>query len=346
MNYKLFGRTGLRVSELCLGTMTFGTEWGWGSEYDSAKQVFEAYANAGGNFIDTANRYTEGSSEKYIGEFVASDRDHFVLATKYSLFDRKGDPNFSGNHRKNMIRSLETSLKRLKTDFIDIFYLHVWDFTTPIEEIMRAMDDLIKQGKIQYIAISDTPAWVIAKAQMLAEWKNWTAFAGLQVEYSLLQRTPERDLIPMAGHFGMALTPWAPLAGGALSGKYLGTQPQSGRVLPESARRSERSNQIAAKVVEIAKEAGMAPSNVALNWCRQSYPICIPIVGARTAIQLEENMACLQNPLSHHQMEELNAISAIELGFPHEFLASENVRKVVLGETQDLIQNHRGLFLP
>lgn len=346
MKYKLFGRTGLRVSELCLGTMTFGTEWGWGSDYESSKKVFEAFTNAGGNFIDTANRYTEGSSEKFIGDFTSSDRAHFVIATKYSLFDKKGDPNYSGNHRKNMFRSLDESLKRLKTDYIDIFYLHVWDFTTPIEEIMRAMDDLIRAGKVQYLAISDTPAWMVAKAQILAEWKNWTAFAGLQVEYSLIQRTPERDLIPMAGHFGMALTPWAPLAGGALSGKYLQPTTSNGRVMPESIRRNERSNRIAAKVVEIAAESGMSPAHVALNWCRQAYPVCVPIVGARTVEQMEDNLQCVHHALTKEQMDALNEVSAIELGFPHDFLSSENVKKVVMGETQDIVLNHRGIFLP
>ena len=206
MGYKLFGKSGLRVSELCLGTMTFCTEWGWGADHETGKKIFDAYANAGGNFIDTANRYTDGTSERFVGEFVASDRDHFVLATKYSLKDRDGDPNFSGNHRKNMFRSVEASLKRMNVECIDVFWVHVWDFTTPMEEILRGLDDLVRMGKVHYIGISDTPAWLVSRANTLAELKNWTSFTGLQVEYSLLQRTPEADLLPMAKALDLAVT--------------------------------------------------------------------------------------------------------------------------------------------
>ena len=198
MNYRLFGKSGLRVSELCLGTMTFGTEWPLGADYDTSKSVFDAYANAGGNFLDTANRYHEGTSEKWTGEFIKSDRDHFVLATKYTLHDRRLDPNFSGNHRKNMMRSVEASLKRLDTDVIDLFWVHAWDATTPEDEILRGLDDLVRQGKVHYIGISDTPAWVVSRMNTMAELRNWTQFVGLQIEYSLIQRTPERDLLPMA----------------------------------------------------------------------------------------------------------------------------------------------------
>jgi len=231
MRYKLFGKSGLRVSELCLGTMTFGPNWGWGADKAEAKNIFDAYASAGGNFIDTANRYTDGTAESYLGEFLAPDRDHFILATKYSLYDRKDDPNFSGNHRKNMIRSLEGSLKRLNTDFIDIFWLHAWDFMTPVEEIMRGLDDLVKAGKVLHLGISDTPAWVVSQANTLADLRGWTAFTGLQFEYSLVERTPERDLMPMARAFGMAMTPWGILGAGVLSGKYNPgkTQEEQGR---------------------------------------------------------------------------------------------------------------------
>ena len=195
MNYKLLGKSGLRVSELALGTMTFGEEWGWGSNKEESKKVFDAFSNAGGNFIDTANRYTEGTSEKYVGEFIASDREHFVVATKYTLFMRKDDPNFSGNHRKNMMQSLDASLKRLKTDYIDLYWVHAWDYTTPEEEILRALDDMIRAGKILYIGISDTPAWIVSRMNAIAELRGWTQFVALQIKYSLLERTVERELL-------------------------------------------------------------------------------------------------------------------------------------------------------
>jgi aryl-alcohol dehydrogenase-like predicted oxidoreductase len=231
MKYKLLGRSGLKVSELCLGTMGFGTEAGWGADATTSFEIMDAYANEGGNFLDTANVYKLGTSEKIIGDYVSNhDRDYFVLATKYSLKDNITNPNASGNNRKNMMRSVEGSLKRLKTDFIDVLYLHIWDDITPIDEVLRAMDDLIKQGKVTYAAISDTPAWVVAKGNTLAELMGWSQFIALQVEYSLLARTAERELIPMAKHFGMTVTPWAPLAGGALTGKYL--KGDRGRIKP------------------------------------------------------------------------------------------------------------------
>src|ERR1700710_15483 len=256
MNYKLLGRSGLKVSELCLGTMGFGTEAGWGADKAASFEILDAFANAGGNFLDTANIYKLGTSEKIIGEFVSNrDRDYFTIATKYSLLDNKTNPNASGNNRKNMMRSVEGSLKRLGTEFIDVFYLHIWDDLTPIDEILRGMDDLIRQGKINYIAISDTPAWVVSKANTMAELMGWSQFIALQVEYSLLQRSPEHDLIPMAKHFGMTVTPWAPLAGGALTGKYLRNDP--GRIKEGSNRLNERSMAITKTVVEIAEELGV-----------------------------------------------------------------------------------------
>lgn len=200
MRYKLFGKSGLRVSEMVLGTMTFGEDWGWGADKPTSQAMFNTYAEAGGNFIDTANRYTEGTAEKYVGEFIASDRDHFVVATKFSLFTRRNDPNFSGNHRKNMVQALNASLKRLNTDYVDIYWLHAWDFTTPIEEVMRGLDDMVSAGKVLYVGISDSPAWVVSRANMLAELRGWSQFVGLQVPYSLLSRDVERELLPMARH--------------------------------------------------------------------------------------------------------------------------------------------------
>ena len=202
MRYKLLGRSGLRVSELALGTMTFGEEWGWGASKADSQKVFDAYAEAGGNFVDTANRYTEGTSEKFVGEFIHSDREHFVLATKYTLKMRDDDPNFSGNHRKNLVQSVNASLKRLNTDYIDLLWVHAWDFLTPVEEVMRGLDDLVRQGTVLYVGVSDTPAWIVAQANTLADLRGWTRFVGLQIQYSLVERTPERDLLPMARAFG------------------------------------------------------------------------------------------------------------------------------------------------
>src|SRR6202000_781040 len=261
MNYKLLGRSGLKVSELCLGTMGFGTENGWGADQKDSFAIIDAYAEAGGNFLDTANLYKLGTSEKIIGEYLSrNDRDYFVVATKYTLKDNLTNPNASGNNRKNMMRSVEESLKRMKTDFMDVLYLHIWDDITPIDEVLRGIDDLIKQGKVTYAAISDTPAWVVAKGNTLAELMGWSQFIALQVEYSLIARTPERDLIPMAKHFGLTVTPWAPLGGGVLTGKYL--KGDKGRIKPDSKRLNDRALEITKAVVAVADELGVSASEV------------------------------------------------------------------------------------
>jgi aryl-alcohol dehydrogenase-like predicted oxidoreductase len=220
MKYFLLGKSGLRVSEICLGTMTFGKEWGWGASKEESRKIFDAYVDAGGNFIDTANIYTDGTSEKYVSDFVSYDRDRFVIATKYTSNTRAGDPNAGGNHRKNMVQSLEASLKRLNTDYIDLYWVHAWDQTTPIEEMMRALDDMVKSGKILYIGISDAPAWVVSQANTLANLKGWTEFASIQIEYSLIERTSERELLPMANVLDIGITAWSPLGSGVLTGKY------------------------------------------------------------------------------------------------------------------------------
>ncbi|MDP4163375.1 MAG: aldo/keto reductase, partial [Bacillota bacterium] len=213
MKYKLLGKSGLRVSELALGTMTFGEDWGFGASKEESQKIFNAFVEAGGNFIDTAVNYTNGTSEKYVGEFIREQREQFVLATKYTLNTRPNDPNGGGNHRKNLVQSVEKSLKQLQTDYIDLLWLHAWDFMTPVEEVMRALDDLVRAGKILYVGISDTPAWIVSQANTLASLRGWTPFIGLQVEYNLLQRTPERDLLPMARALDIGVTAWAPMAG-------------------------------------------------------------------------------------------------------------------------------------
>ncbi|OCQ90011.1 aldo/keto reductase [Nostoc sp. MBR 210] len=349
MRYKLLGKSGLRVSELCLGTMTFGEDWGWGASVDESRKIFETFTAAGGNFIDTANGYTDGSSEKIVGELIAKDRERFVVATKYSfplrMGENTGNPNGSGNHRKNLVQSLEGSLKRLNTDYIDLFWLHAWDFTTPVEEVMRSLDDVVRQGKVLYIGISDAPAWIVAQANTIAQYQGWTQFVALQIEYNLIQRTPERDLLPMAKAFDLAVTPWSPLAGGVLTGKYnkpLQPGEEQGRLSnPAMGNVSERSIAIAEVVSQVAAEIGCSPSQVALAWLRAQSGVIIPIVGARKLSQFQDNLACLDITLSPEHLQRLNEVSQIELGFPHDFLQNDMIRDRLFGGTFNAIDNHR-----
>jgi aryl-alcohol dehydrogenase-like predicted oxidoreductase len=340
MRYKLLGKSGLRVSELALGTMTFGQEWGWGASKEESKKIFGAYVEAGGNFIDTANRYTEGTAEKFVGEFIAADRDHFVLATKYTLFMRRDDPNFSGNHRKNMVQSLEASLKRLKTDAIDLYWVHAWDYMTPVEEVMRALDDMVRAGKILYVGISDTPAWIVAQANTLAELRGWSRFVGIQLQYSLIERNIERELLPLARGTDMAVMAWGALGVGVLTGKYNRDASAEGRAALWG-NISEKNLRIAQAVSEIAEQIGRSPSQVALNWVRQQPGVIIPIIGAKKVAQAKDNLACLDFTLSEEQLARLAEVSRIELGFPYDFLTSEGVRDLVFGGTFAQIDNHR-----
>ncbi|ACT91511.1 aldo/keto reductase [Dyadobacter fermentans] len=340
MRYQLLGRSGLRVSEVCLGAMTFGKDWGWGADKHESYKIFEAFANAGGTFIDTANRYTEGTSEKYVGEFIETDRDHFVLATKFTLKDRNDDLNFAGNHRKNMMRSVTSSLKRLNTEYIDLLWVHMWDNTTPAEEVMRGLDDLVTRGIVHYIGISDTPAWVVSQANTIADFRGWNAFAAIQFEYSLLQRTPERDLLPMAKALDLAVTPWGAIGGGALTGKYL--RGETGRVPDNSTRRNEESSMIAQTVVDVANELGVTPAQVAINWTRHRDQVMIPIIGASKEKQLIDSLGCLDFRLPEEALRKLDEVSKIELGFPHEFLKSDGVKEEAFGGLYESLDNHRG----
>ena len=337
MNYKLLGRSGLKVSELCLGTMGFGTENGWGADKEGSFAIMDAYAEAGGNFLDTANMYKLGTSEKIIGEYLSNhDRDFFVVATKYSLKDNATNPNASGNNRKNMIRSVEESLRRLQTDFIDLLYLHIWDDLTPIDEVLRGMDDLVRQGKVNYVAISDTPAWIVSKGNTLAELMGWSQLIALQIEYSLIARTPERELIPMAKHYGMTVLPWAPLGGGVLTGKYI--RGEQGRIKPESKRRNDDANEITKVVVSIADELGVSPGNIALKWTMQQPLSVIPIVGATKQEQLQENLKTIDVTIPEEDMQHLNEISAIDLGFPGKFFQEEAVQTNTFGGFYEKIE--------
>jgi aryl-alcohol dehydrogenase-like predicted oxidoreductase len=330
MRYKLLGKSGLRVSELCLGTMTFGDDWGWGAPKDESRKIFDSFAEgAGGNFIDTANNYTNGTSEKFVGEFVKSDRDHFVIATKYTLTERKDDPNFGGNHRKNMRRSVEGSLQRLGMDHIDLLWLHMWDGMTPVDEVMRSLDDLIRAGKILYIGISDTPAWVVSQANMLAELRGWSRFVAYQGEYSLASRAPERDILPMTKSMDMAFLAWGALEGGELTGKYNSPTDEPKR----SKDTNDRIKQIASVLMDIARDTGRTPSQVAINWARQRPYHMIPIIGARSEKQLMDNLGCLEFELTGEQVSRLDEASPIDLGFPHSFLGSDHVKGLIFGET-------------
>lgn len=341
MKYKLLGHTGLRVSELSLGTMTFGEDWGWGASKEESRKIWDAFAEAGGNFIDTANRYTEGTSERYVGEFMQSDRDHFIVATKYSLFDKAGDLSYTGNSRKNMMRSVEASLKRLNTEYIDLFYLHAWDFSTPIEEVLRGIDDLVRAGKILYAGISDTPAWIVSQANTIADQRGWTRFNAYQVEHSLIQRTVEREMLPMAAAFDLAVTAWAPLAGGALTGKYLAGNDDNKRLKDDSKRLNARSRRITEEVVAVAKELSCSPAQVAIRWTMQRKQVEIPIVGARKHSQIVDSLGAADIELTAAQLQRLNEVSAIELGFPHDFLRQDGVNMVLYGGMKDAYENHR-----
>jgi aryl-alcohol dehydrogenase-like predicted oxidoreductase len=342
MRYRLLGNSGLRVSEAALGTMTFGEEWGWGSAKDEARKVYDAFREAGGNFIDTANMYTNGTSETFLGEFMKGHRESIVLGTKYTNAGPGKDPNAGGNQRKTMFQAVEASLKRLQTDYIDLYWVHIWDQMTPAEEVMRGLDDLIRQGKLLYVGISDAPAWWIAQANTLAQLRGWSPFVALQVEYSLAERTVERELTPMAKALGLGVTAWSPLAGGILSGKYHGNAPATdGRLATANVRQfkpdEQRTARIVAAVKKVAEEVGRSMAQVALAWLRYRVTPVIPIIGAKKLTQLQDNLASLDLALSAHQLKTLDEASHIELGFPHDFYARDMVRTFVYAGTRDLI---------
>ena len=295
MRYKLLGKSGLRVSELCLGTMTFGQDWGSmlaGASKEESRKIFDLFVERGGNFIDTANIYQMGTSEKHVGEFIADKRENFVVATKYTISTNPDDPNASGNHRKNLVQSVEASLKRLNTTYLDLLWIHVWDPMTPIEESMRALDDLVRSEKILYVGISDAPAWVVSQANTIADLRGWSPFIGIQIMYSLIERTPERELLPMAHALDIGVTAWSPLGGGVLSGKYSTDKKQNNKEEPKRLQVdnpisatfvNERNLSITQEVRTIAQEINKTPSQVALNWIRQQNKIFIYKVLAKLA---------------------------------------------------------------
>ena len=342
MRYRLLGNSGLRVSEMCLGTMTFGEDWGWGTDKIDSRKIYEAFRDAGGNFFDTANFYTNGTSETLLGEFIAGHRGSVVLATKYSNAPPGTDPNAAGNHRKSMMQAVEGSLRRLKTDYIDLYWLHIWDSITPFDEVMRSFDDLTRQGKILYAGVSNAPAWWIARANTLAELRGWNRFAGLQVEYSLIERTVERELLPMSKALGLGVTAWSPLAGGWLSGKYFEDRKTGGRLDEQQWRDNalevnERSRAIVAEVATVARETGRSSAQVALAWLRHRDMPVTPIIGARKIEQLKDNLSSLDLNLTADQRERLATVSRIHMGFPHDFLNKELVQAFSFGGLKNSI---------
>lgn len=342
MRYQLLGNSGLRVSELCLGTMTFGETWGWGASKAESQKQFDLFAEAGGNFIDTSVNYTDGTSETYLGDFLGKERDRFVVATKYSLTKSDSpDPNSGGNNLKSMRAAVENSLRRLQSDYIDILYLHMWDYMTPVEEVMQGLNNLVRAGKVLYIAFSDTPDWIVAEACTLAEQRGWAKPVALQVPYSVADRAVERALLPMAKHWGLATLAWGLLEGGVLTGKYDKGNDEPTRSPRAETTISPRMQAIIDAVRAIAKESEGSMAQVAVNFVRQQTQQgqIIPIIAGRTAAHLADNMAALEWKLSADQLKRLAEVSRIDLGFPHNFLEGN---KNIFGATFDLIEKRIG----
>jgi aryl-alcohol dehydrogenase-like predicted oxidoreductase len=324
-HYVTLGHSGLRVSPLCLGAMTFGEEWGWGSSVQESEAILARFLEQGGNFIDTANGYTLGHSETIIGEALAQDRSRrarVVIATKFYTNLFPGDPNGGGASRKSLTAACDESLRRLRTDYIDLYWMHAWDRYTPIEETMRALDDLVRAGKVRYIGFSDTPAWKTTQAQLIAHFRGWTPLVAIQIEYSLVERTVEHELIPMALELGMGVTPFAPLRGGALSGKY--TRENAGRAQADRGARvtdflNERTYTIVDELVRIARELETTPAAVALAWVQSRPGVASTIIGARRLDQLDQNLASSDITLTGDQIAALNRVSEPPLMFPMGF---------------------------
>jgi aryl-alcohol dehydrogenase-like predicted oxidoreductase len=330
MQYKFLGRTGLRVSELALGAANFGTRWGHGAEEPVAAEIYGRYRDAGGNVVDTASNYQAGESEEVVGRLIRSGRSDVVLATKFSLSPQHGLTG-GGNSRRAMVQSVEESLRRLATDWIDLLWVHYPDEATPIDELMRGLDDLVRSGKILYVGLSNFPAWRISAAAMLAELRGWSPVAAVQLEYSLVERTPERDLLPMASAFGMGVFGWSPLGGGLLTGKYrlgeTGRLQALGVVIHEEDNARKKATMDA--VLEVASEAGATPGQVAIAWAQGRG--VLPILGPRTPDHIDQALKACDVTLSPEQLDRLGAASAIPLGFPHDMNAGDRTRDMLTG---------------
>src|SRR6266496_1893783 len=343
-DYVLLGRSGLRVSRFCLGTMTFGTEWGWGNAEDAAKQIFNQFLDSGHNFIDTADGYTNGTSETLIGKFLKQrgDRDRTVLATKFGFGREPGNPNAGGNGRKNILNALHTSLRRLQTDYVDLYWLHNWDTFTPVEEVMSTLDNLVQSGKVRYIGFSNSPGWYLGRAQTMAELRGYERIIALQLEYSLVKREIEREHVPAALELGIGITPWSPLASGLLTGRYQGERGLSGQGRLQAVREhpafsglfTERNWKISGELLKIAKEIGRSPAQVALNWVAKRPAVSSTIIGATKTKQLEENLAALEFDIPQELNARLDEISAPEVPYPYYFFAGKEFRDMVSGGTK------------
>ena len=342
MNYQLLGPSGLRVSDICLGTMTFGEDWGWGASQDASREMFDAFAAAGGNFIDTSSNYTNGTAERFVGQFVAADRDYWVIATKYTLRRPGSNPadlNAGGNARKNMVRTVEQSLGRLSTDHIDLLYLHMWDYSTRPEEVLRAMDDLVRAGKVLYVGISDTPAWVVSRAQAIAELRGWSSFVAYQGAYNVVSRGIEADVLPMSRALGLSVLAFDLLGGGALTGKF--NRPE-GPGEPTRNRQIDETERAAAEVViRVAEEVGRTPAQVAIHWATRRAPNIIPIVGARRLSQLMDNLGALDFELTAEQMDALTAVRPLPREYPHTFWNEYIRRDLIYGRAVDDLKTDR-----
>jgi aryl-alcohol dehydrogenase-like predicted oxidoreductase len=327
-NYVTLGKSGLRVSPLCLGGMTFGEDWGWGSSVSDSATIIDCFLDRGGNFIDTANAYTKGHSEKILGDHIGrhpNKRDRVVLATKFLSNLYRGDPNGGGSHRKAILAACEQSLRRLQTSYIDLYWMHAWDATTPIEETLRALDDLVREGKVRYIGFSDTPAWKCAEAQTIARFRGWVPLIALQIEYSLLQRTVEGELIPMALELGLGVTPWGPLKSGVLTGKYTREghgHHDAGRGEWALGSLNDKTYDLLEEMSRIAKSLNTTVARVALAWVRERPGVTSTIIGARTMAQLEDNLAALDVRVEPAHREKLNGLSKPALNFPADFIAN------------------------
>ncbi len=343
MRYRLLGRTGLRVSELCLGTMMFGQRRGVPSD-EEADAIIRRFAESGGNFIDTANAYAGGESERLVGRLVASDRDRWVLATKYALTSDPDDPNAGGSHRKSLRRAVDASLRRLGTDYIDLYWLHIWDSYTPVEEVVGALDDLVRSGKVLYVGVSNAPAWLVSRAVTLAEERGLTPFSAIQVPYSLVERTVERELLPAARALDLAVTSYAPLGGGLLTGRY-----GSDRETPTDGRQSgtavsARALAIADAVNSVATARGVSGSQVAIAWVRaqQRRAVTIPIVGVRTDAQLADNLGATEIDLEPAELDLLDKVTRVSPEYP----AAEGGERYTHGNAFDRVHDHRQTLDP
>jgi len=342
MRYRLLGSSGLRVSQFALGTMTFGERRAWGIDEPTARLILDGFAEAGGTFIDTANIYADGNSERILGDFLRSDRDRFVVGTKYTLQTRPDDLNSAGNHRKNLVRSVEASLRNIGTDYLDLLWVHTREAWTPIATVMRALDDLVRSGKVLYIGVSDWPAWEVAEANTTARLAGWTPFVALQSRYNMLERTPESELIPMADAFDLTLVAWGPLAEGRLSGKYLGGG--QGRLRADTTEGIFQHSwtgpaETVNLVVNIATDIGCTPPQVALAWLMARHGNVIPLLGTTSRAQLDENLAAADIELDEEQLRVLDNASAPALTFPHDLLRRENVTNGTYGDQWRLVDD-------